>query len=149
VDGLAIVDFLNGDVDHQGRTHAFILEQGDQWLEDTHDYIQWLFPLDQFSGSRRASPVLDDQAIVQIQQSDKAQQAMKMAASRMRKFWMHNQHWVTRYNHNHLRITRVIKSLRLLVSDQEADQMKKWMVSNLGPNIKAIDPKAVQFWGEA
>ena len=146
MDGLAIVDFLNGGVDHQGRTHAFILEQGDQWLEDTHDYIQWLFPLDELSGSKRASPVLDDEAIILIQSSDKAKQSIRLAASRMRKFWMRNQHWVTRYNHNHLRITRAIKSLRLLVSDDDADQMKQWLVSNLGPNINVIDPKAISYW---
>lgn len=149
MDGLAIVDFLKGGVDHQGRTHAFILEQGDQWLEDTHDYIQWLFPLDEHSGSRRASPVLNAEAIEHIRQSEIAQTAMMLSASRMRKFWMQNQHWVTRYNHNHLRITRAIKSLRLLLSDDDADRMKQWLVSKLGPNIKVIDPKAIRFWKEA
>lgn len=31
--------------DHRGRMLAEILRQDDDWLEITHDYIPWLFPL--------------------------------------------------------------------------------------------------------
>lgn len=38
--------FFKGDgTDHQGRTLNEVLELDDQWWDDCHDFIQWVFPL--------------------------------------------------------------------------------------------------------
>ena len=44
-----------------------------------------------------------------------------------------------KYDHNHLRITRVIRSLRLLANDQVADGFKDKMLSLVGDNLYLID----------
>ena len=41
-----ILDFYRSTgTDHRGRTLSQIPQKSDRWLEETHDYIQWLFPL--------------------------------------------------------------------------------------------------------
>jgi len=67
----------------------------------------------------------------------------------MRMIWGRQNHWVREFDHNHLRITRVIKSLRLLVSDEEAQKMKVWLSSVLGPNSRVINQKSLEFWRDA
>ena len=46
--------------DHRGRFVGEILQQDDDWLEATHDYIQWLFPLREPSQAVPGSPVVRD-----------------------------------------------------------------------------------------
>ena len=142
-------DFLSGGVDHAGRTHAFICDQSDDWIESTHDFIQWLFPIEDERSRGASIPNLTDEEVEMIKQSEEAQKAMLLSASRMRRFWSKNQHWVTEHDHNHLRITRCIKSLRLLVGDEEAQKMKVWLSSVLGPNAKLISSVSLNYWKNA
>ena len=45
--------------DDRGRMLAEILRQDDTWLEISHDYIQWLFPLSEMSRVNRDAPLVD------------------------------------------------------------------------------------------
>ena len=112
---MEIVGFLEGKTpDHRGRMLAVIMQQTDHQAETTHDYIQWLFPLDEPSRSVMGAPVLNELDIEDIRHSELAQQNLVKSASWFLGFLERNDHWITKYDHNHLRITRVIKSLRLL-----------------------------------
>ena len=142
----SIYEFLTGGIDHAGRTHAFICNQSDEWIESTHDFIQWLFPIEDERSRAASIPQLSAHEVKMINESEKAQKAMLLSASRMRRFWSKNQHWVVGHDHNHLRITRCIKSLRLLVSDDEAESMKLWLSSVLGPNVKLISKTSINYW---
>ena len=145
-----IVGFLEGKTpDHRGRMLAMILQQTDHQAETTHDYIQWLFPLDEPSRSVMGAPVLNELDIEDIRHSELAQQNLVKSASWFLGFLERNDHWITRYDHNHLRITRVIKSLRLLASDEAADGFKNKMVSLLADRHQSIDEKARQIWANA
>lgn len=146
---LKLYDFMTGGFDHAGRTHAYVCEQSDDWIESTHDFIQWLFPLEEETRKSELIPILSKQEIGLIKKSELAQNSLRISASRMRRFWSKNQHWVTNHDHNHLRITRCIKSLRLLVSNEEAQQMKIWLSSVLGPNAKLISKVSLDYWREA
>ena len=54
---MEIVGFLEGKTpDHRGRMLAMIIKQTDHQAETTHDYIQWLFPLDEPSRSVMGAP---------------------------------------------------------------------------------------------
>ena len=109
-----IVGFLEGKTpDHRGRILAMLLQQTDHQAETTHDYIQWLFPLDEPSRSVNDVPILTDLDIDEIRQSSLAQANLAKSARWFLGFLERNNHWITKYNHNHLRITRAIKSLRL------------------------------------
>lgn len=140
---------MTGGFDHAGRTHAYVCEQSDDWIESTHDFIQWLFPLEEETRKSELMPILSKQEIGLIKKSELAQNSLRISANRMRRFWSKNQHWVTNHDHNHLRITRCIKSLRLLVSNEEAELMKIWLSSVLGPNAKLISKVSLDYWREA
>ena len=71
---MEIVGFLEGKTpDHRGRILAMLLQQTDYQAETTHDYIQWLFPLDEPSRSVNGVPVLTQLEIDEIRQSSLAQ----------------------------------------------------------------------------
>ena len=145
-----IVGFLEGRTpDHRGRILAMLLQQTDHQAETTHDYIQWLFPLNEPSRSVNGAPVLTELDIDEIRQSSLAQSNLAESARWFLGFLERNNHWVTKYNHNHLRITRVIKSLRLLASDEAADEFRDKVLALAGDNLNLVDQKARGFWMSA
>ena len=125
------------------------LRQTDHQAEATHDYIQWLFPLDEPSRSVNGAPVLTELDIDEIKESILVQGNLAKSARWFLGFLERNDHWIKKYNHNHLRITRVIKSLRLLASDKAADEFKNIVFEYLGDDLNLIDPKARSFWNSA
>ena len=145
-----IVGFLEGRThDHHGRILAMLLQQTDHQAETTHDYIQWLFPLDEPSRSVNGAPVLTALDIDEIRQSSLAQINLAKSARWFLGFLERNNHWITKYNHNHLRITRAIKSLRLLTSDEAADEFRDKVLALAGDNLNSIDQKARGFWANS
>jgi len=145
-----IVSFLEGKTpDYRGRTFAMLLQQSDHQAETTHDYIQWMFPLDEPSRSVNGVPVLNELDIEEIRQSSLAQANLAKSTSWFLGFLERNDHWVTKYNHNHLRITRLIKSLRLLASDEAADEFRDKVLALAGDNLNLVDQKARGFWRSA
>lgn len=146
----AIANFLAADgVDHAGRSHADILAKDDAWLERTHDYIQWLFPLEVPSGSVFGAPVLTPDDIAALRPSPICRQRMQAAAARMDAFYRDTAHWLRPYDHNHLRITRIIHSTRLLVSDEAADAFREEVLAQVERAGARIDPKALAHWRAA
>ena len=145
-----IVSFLEGKTpDYRGRTFAMLLQQSDHQAETTHDYIQWLFPLDEPSRSVNGAPVLTELDMDEIRGSSLAQANLARSARWFLGFLERNDHWITKYNHNHLRITRVIKSLRLLASDEAADEFRDKVLALAGDNLNLVDQKARGFWSNS
>jgi hypothetical protein len=108
-------DFLEGTgPDNKGRMlvdyHSFTNEE----MENIHDYIQWMFPTNQ------PSLVNDDAPILNI--SDINETTRKAILKNLNRFniFIFNSNIFERFNHNHLRITRVIHCLRLFELDKEA-----------------------------
>ena len=145
-----IVGFLEGKTtDHRGRILAMLLQQTDHQAETTHDYIQWMFPLDEPSRSVNGAPVLNELEIDEIRQSSLAQANLAKSARWFLGFLERNDHWVTKYNHNHLRITRVIRSLRLLASEGAADEFRDKVLALAGDRLNLVDQKAREFWANS
>ena len=142
-----VCDFLEGGFDYKNRSVREILAKDDDWLESTHDYIQWLFPLDVKSFSNRNAPILMIDDILRISESELAQKHIQASVKRMKEFWETNDYWIQRYNHNHLRITRVIKSLRLVSGVQSARDFQEWLKYRIGRRFNEVDGKAIDFWG--
>lgn len=144
---MEIVGFLEGKLpDHRGRILDMLLQQTDHQAEATHDYIQWMFPLDEPSRSVNGVPLLTELEIDEIRQSSLAQANLGESARWFIGFLERNDHWITKYNHNHLRITRVIRSLRLLASDMAADEFRDKVLALAGDNLNLVDQKARGFW---
>lgn len=121
----ALVAFLEGrGPDGAGRTLDQVLAFDDRQLERHHDFIQWLFPLREPSRAEPGSPVLSDEEARTLPVSPAAQANLTRAAERMRAFYATTDAWRARADHNHLRITRIIASLRDLVGDPVADAFR-------------------------
>jgi hypothetical protein len=132
----ALIDFYSGiGVDHRGRRIDEIIAWGDDRLEQTHDYIQWLFPLTEPSRFNPDAPLLTDSDREEFEQRPELRAKMLVALSRMAVFYGfslnrpsevehkplrfaprpgHRQHWLAPGNHNYLRITRILTSLGLV-----------------------------------
>ena len=65
------------------------------------------------------------------------------------RFLERNNFWMKGHDHNHLRITRVIRCLRLLVDDDEADAFRIEVYSLLGDKLSSIPLRTRAFWDEA
>ena len=142
-----IVGFLEGKTpDHRGRMLSMLWKQTDDHAENNHDYIQWMFPLEEPSQAVNGAPVLNDFDIDEIRENQLAIGNLKESARWFLEFLERNDHWITSYDHNHLRITRAIKSLRLLTSDQAADEFRDKVIALAGDNLNLVDQKARDFW---
>ena len=140
VEGARLLHFNAGiRPDNWGRYLREIQHWNDDKLEHTHDYIQWLFPLDERSGFNPEAPILDANTIREFRTRTDIRRNLRASFGRMlgfygleilesdpptvmraRFFAERAANWIIPYNHNHLRITRILKSLRLLGLEAEA-----------------------------
>jgi hypothetical protein len=142
--------FLAGlGADGRGRTLGDILAEGDDALEYVHDYIQWLFPLTVRSGAQPNAPILTEAEIDAIRQDETALANLRRATERMLAFYQNTDAWLTRSDHNHLRITRIIASLRLLVGEAAAKAFHKAILDLHAAAGSPIDPRNLGYWQRA
>ena len=121
-----LVAFLEGSgTDSRSRRLVDIWQFDDDEIEYMHDFIQWMFPLKEASGSNFSAPNLRASDVDVIRSSAECQQNLETSASWILAFFKRSEEVAQFTNHNHLRVTRIIKSLRLLHSDQLADQFKQ------------------------
>lgn len=97
--------------DHTGRFLADILCKDNTWLEHTHDYIQWLFPLFDPSPVNPHAHLLTHEMLDEIKGSEVAVDNIMRALARMVNYFLTTDQWATAYNHNMLRITRILHSI--------------------------------------
>ncbi len=147
---MTISGFIEGvESDSKGREFETILSFCDRDIESIHDFIQWIFPLKEASRAVFNAPVLSDDDVSEISKSETSKSNIIRASKWYLGFLGRNKHWVAKYDHNHLWITRAIKSIRLLVGSHEAENFRESVFEMLGEEKSKIDPKAVTFWLDA
>jgi hypothetical protein len=132
---------MNAGTDHKGRTLETLLEADDTWLEKTHDYVQWLFPLGTSSIYNQDAPKLDLYIVRAFAENEQLRMQQRRAFARMMQFYgfvveedvmndiieavyvdradnfaQRSRLWLTPSNHNYKRITRILSSLSILSS---------------------------------
>lgn len=146
----AIVAFLTGEgTDGAGRDVFEVISFDDAAVEQAHDFIQWTFPLRERSGAQPSAPVLTAEDIEEIRESMAAQAALAAMTDRMAVFYHRNSHWLTASDHNHLRITRIIKSLRLLRGDELADAFRTFILARVEEAGSPVGKPSLGFWARA
>ena len=124
-----IVNFLHGDTeDYQGRTYNDIIECDDKKMEQCHDQVQWMFPLHEESNFAMTYPILTPEAVEEAKKSPIILSNLVTAKDRMEKFYGIGEYedinkqrpWCKEYDHNLLRITRIIRCLRLFGLEDDA-----------------------------
>jgi len=135
--------------DHVGRSHAGILAFDDHAMHGVHDFIQWLFPLPEPSNAFFGAPVMSEHDLAVMRASDVCQRRLEAAHARMASFLVQNPVWLRLHDHNHLRITRMIRSTRLISGDAEADRFRDFILGHIDRRKAHINPTTLAFWANA
>jgi hypothetical protein len=168
-----IVRFYSGGTDGSGRTLREILAWDDGTLEEAHDYIQWVFPTEQPSGVNPSAPLVKGETIRAFRADPDLRKTMLDAFTRMLAFYglrrvtddagaarvsidesrfqQRAQTWLRPQNHNHLRLTRIMKSLSALGLRGEAAALQRCLLHDVaeGAGADRITPATLRFWREA
>ena len=146
-----------------------ILKYSNPELEYHHDYIQILFPLPEGSRFNSSAPVIDEATFHAFRNSKELQGQLRKAFERMLSFYgleivnstvngimiipapyfaSASKGWVKRLNHNHLRITRILRSLRVLGLEEEAKEFLA-ALTDVYENSGRIGGSSLMFWQRA
>ncbi|KAI5864044.1 opioid growth factor receptor conserved domain-containing protein [Durotheca rogersii] len=166
-----LVDFYHPDtrgVDHAGRTLDEILNWSDDQLEQSHDYIQVLFPLPEPSDS--SAPELNEDVIIYFRGDVQLREQVRRVLKRMLAFYgfdiaWHQEgpalevevtplseneqvfhRWLKYQDHNHLRISRIIRSLRVLGLSREAAAVHRAFVRINQSMGLVVSVTTVLYW---
>ena len=104
-----------------GLRRKELLSMSDEDFESKHGFIQWAFPTQESSNQVSNAPVLDLETAVWLAEKPEVSAFLEAMTVRFLEFLSVNDHWKQHYNHNHLRISRAILSLRILHSWELAD----------------------------
>lgn len=160
----AVRSFLEGTgTDDRGRSFEEIIRQDDHWLEYTHDFIQWLFPIDSPSGVNPNAPVITASAARDLGANAKIAANMRHAFGRMAAFYgfvakdgaierksnysFRVANWAARPTHNDLRITRILRSLTLFGLTSEAELFYDAAIAAVREN--RVDTGVQRYWTAA
>ena len=145
-----VLQYLQGSgADHQGRTLSEVLLANDEFLEQEHDYIQWLFPLREPSYNVESAPVITEDEIKKARANKRVQDNMSKSLERMTRFCMGNDHWLVPREHNHLRITRIIRSTRMILGDDPASCFYDQIMERVHVTNAEILPLHLAYWTDA
>lgn len=149
-DAGAIHAFLAGrGRDGSGRQLADVLAFDDARIEGVHDFIQWCFPLDAPSRAVPGAPVLSRAEAECIRADPTAQEGLRAALQRMGLFYARTDNWLREYDHNHLRITRILTASRDLLGREAAADFHAFVTSRNDEAGKPINAASLEFWARA
>jgi hypothetical protein len=163
---IELIDFLRGkgrDASH--RRLADIWAMSDDELEADHNFIQWMFPLDVSSGAQPDAPTLDSNDLDQIRKDMTIRGNLRRSLDRMLGFYgfawgperrslvlsphfpQQAANWLSRNNHNFLRITRILRCL-MLAGEVEAAKVLLLALEGLYKRGygAAIGTTSLDFW---
>ncbi len=165
----ALLEFLRGSGrDHRGRRLADVWALDDEQLEASHDFIQWIFPLDAPSAAVPGSPVLSPAEAEAIRRDPALRAGMRRSLDRMLAFYglawdaeraaiglapffaQRAGAWISPENHNFLRISRILRSL-VLAGERDAARALLRCLEGLcaGPHGRAIGAASRGHWRRA
>ncbi len=155
-----IIDFLSGKgKDYMSRTYGTYLTFDAKELEKCHDYIQYMFPLHEHSNhSVNANyPIITPEVANEAGENLDIIQNIVTAYDMYKEFlgvgpyFDINKKWWRmpgRKDHNQLRITRIIRSLRLLGLDLLAKEFYDNVMDATG-NGKDVSATTRSYWDKA
>jgi hypothetical protein len=162
--------YLGDEPDLRGRKISDIWAWDFEDLECTHDYIQWLFPIVDRSAFNLNAPIVDAEVIqafksdrhlrqnllksfavmlrfygLQYQESD----AKIIVVSRSADYLIRQREWVCLFDHNYLRITRMLKCLMAFGLEGEARSFYQCLQQIYRENRDSIDSETFEYWTNA
>ena len=160
--------FLAGvGTDHAGRTLEQIAAWDRRQLERVHDYIQWVFPAMVPSRFNPHAPVLDRADVVEGAQDARVLRNLRRMTIVMARFYGLERRefgdgpqydpieedrrpwWMQANNHNFLRITRILNSLRLFGLTEEAEALLDVLELLARRFPGPVSGETLRFWRDA
>lgn len=158
--------YIEGCPNAAGYTLEDILSQSDSWLEQRHDYIQWLFPTDQTSQYNPKAPVISQKSADKLIQKyeDILKERVIKSFFRMAKFYgfrvfyivgnsvvvepndILEKGWLSKGNHNFLRLTRIMESLQLFGLNNYYKALKECLLDIAAKYPDIIGEKTKMYW---
>lgn len=156
--------------DSEGRMIETIWSWDYRELEYIHNYIQWLFPLKEKSRFNWNAPVLTDEVIQTFRTNEQLKANLKKSLEVMLQFYglrcnqLDNTNieitrsgayqerkleWIEKGNHNYLRITRILTSLRLLGLENYARAFFNCLNQIYLEEGKTIGSETYTYWKNA
>jgi hypothetical protein len=151
------INFFQNEINNiDGLKYNDILNYDNKRLEDRHNYIQYLFPLPVKSKYNPDTPVIDQIFINEAIINMKIRKNIIKSFLRMLNFYGYSysvkpfdiidkgeyKQWLSRGNHNYLRITRILKFLMLVGMELLAYKF----VEQLCKLRDKIDEDSFNFW---
>lgn len=122
-----------------------LLSISNEDFESRHGFIQWAFPTPESSNQVSTAPVLDLETAVWLAEKPEVSTFLEAMTVRFLEFLSITEHWKQSYNHNHLRISRAIQSLRLLHSWELADWFYNKVKEFAGDSLPVME-RADHYW---
>lgn len=148
-----LIAFYRGAPDESGRRLEEMLDWPEHVLEYTHDYIQWMFPLRERSAAQPFAPVLSDDDVKEFRRDPALRQRMIEALTVMRAFYRIDgdgpRDWIEFGNHNYLRLTRILRSLRTVGLESEARDLFDELTEIYRENQDRIGATTYRYWQQA
>jgi hypothetical protein len=148
-------------VDCDGRKIADIWKEDDEYFEYCHNYVQWLFPIPEPSNFNPDAPLLTEDDIKIFKANPTIQLNLRASFHRYLAFFglvaMNGEVIATEAfepilfkfaNHNWFRITRVLKSLRLLGCEKEATAFYSYL-KKIHEEKGWVSDNSFSYWKEA
>lgn len=137
-----LVSFYRGQSgDHRGRRLRDLRAMSLEAMEASHDSLQWLFPLREKSQYNPLAPTLDPGQVAEFRADPALRNELLESWHRFLTFYglsckgdgvclaanfpARKKVWLKSGNHNHLRISRILRSLTILGLEQQAQSMLK------------------------
>jgi hypothetical protein len=162
-----ILEFYRGHkTDIEGRTLEQLWAMNDDELEELHDYIQWLFPLPEPSAFNPDAPLLTEYDIAIFKSDPVIQANLRESYERILRFLglalaedkkvVEGDNFQKRisevwevFNHNWLRITRILGCLTLLGQEKQAKALYERLAEYVRTVRFPIPPDTFRYWTEA
>ena len=156
--------------DARGRTLTEIWAWDAARLEGVHDYIQWLFPLPEPSAFNPHAPILTTETIETFRADPELRQRLLRSLAlmlefyglalesdgngaprieRARDFAAKSAGWLRPGDHNHLRLTRILTSARLLGLDEHSQALYRCLAAIARDHPHAVSATTLDYWQRA
>ncbi|WP_165075406.1 opioid growth factor receptor-related protein [Paludisphaera rhizosphaerae] len=160
-----LVEFYRGTgEDAEGRKLADVWAFSDDEMEFHHDFIQWIFPLQQASRFNPYAPILSDRDIAAFQDEPVLRDNLKHSFDRFLAFvgleekdgrvvpaadFESKRQIFLAPDHNWLRITRALTSLRLLGLPEQSEALYEGLLDLIKDGQARITAETRRFWKNA
>ncbi|MCA1773842.1 MAG: hypothetical protein LC677_15040 [Halomonas sp.] len=150
--------------DHKGRQIEDIWSLSSFWLEHTHDYIQWLFPIPEAGRFNAFAPLLTPPVQAAFEEDGVLRQNQQQSFDVMLDFLgldrseniiseqptlsIKTHIWLKAGGHNHLRITRMIRSLALCHQPDIAHNFQQAVI-DIGTQHGVVSETSIRYWQTA